>query len=230
MKKQKNFFLLLLSAFCCLQLSTKAQSQPAARNTYAIVIGISGYQDPIIPRLTYADRDAGFFADWLKSNRVNPVKETNLKLFLNEEATIANIYTAFDWLKTAVSENDYVYIYFSGHGDIETDNQTSKGYLLAWNSPSNNYTNNAIAVNDLNDLANSLTTLNKAKVILITDACHSGKMAGDFYKGRKLTANNLRLVLNNQVRLASCQADELAAEGPGWGGGCSRRWCWELPP
>lgn len=91
--------------------------------------------------------------------------------------------------------------------------------MLAWNSPATNYRNNAISVADINESANSLTTVNKAKVIIITDACHSGKMAGDFYKGRQLTATNLQLVLNNQVRLASCEAGELAAEGPGWGGG-----------
>ncbi len=54
---------------------------------------------------------------------------------------------------------------------------------------------------------------------MITDACHSGKMAGDFYKGRQLTAANLQLVLNNQVRLASCEANQQAAERPGWGAG-----------
>ncbi|MEJ7674853.1 MAG: hypothetical protein WKF59_19690 [Chitinophagaceae bacterium] len=95
----------------------------------------------------------------------------------------------------------------------------SKGYLLAWNSPATNYRNNAISVADINENANILSTINKAKVIIITDACHSGKMAGDFYKGRQFTAANLQLVLNNQVRLASCEAGQEAAEGPYWGGG-----------
>ncbi len=211
-----KIFLLIAITF---PFKVKAQNNVINNKTYAIVIGISQYQNTSIPALSYADKDAGLFAAWLKNDQAIHLDENNLKLFLNENATIANIYASFNWLKKQVSENDQVYIYFSGHGDIETDNQTSKGYLLAWNSPSNNYVNNAISVADLNELANSLTTVNKANVILITDACHSGKMAGDFYKGRELTANNLRLVLNNQVRLASCQANELAAEGPGWGGG-----------
>jgi len=155
----------------------------------------------------------------LQSKAGGSVPGYRINLFTNENATIANVYAALDRLKSQARENDLVYIYFSGHGDIETRDTISKGYLLAWNSPATNYRNNAISVADINENANILSTINKAKVIIITDACHSGKMAGDFYKGRQLTAANLQLVLNNQVRLASCEANEEAAEGPYWGEG-----------
>lgn len=187
--------------------------------TYAVVVGISQYEHAAIPRLMYADKDATLFAGWLQSKAGGSVPAYQVKLLTNENATIANVYTALDWLKAMAREDDKVYIYFSGHGDIETSEKISEGYLLAWNSPSTNYRNNAVSVADLNENANTLTTINKADVILITDACHSGKMAGDFYKGRQLTAANLRRVLNNQVRLASCAPGEEAAEGPAWGGG-----------
>lgn len=173
----------------------------------------------MIPGLNYADKDASMFADWLRSKAGGSVPNYRIKLMVNGEATIAGVYNALDWLKENASTGDTLYIYFSGHGDVETNDSTSQGYLLAWDSPPNNYRNNAISVADLNNISNDLTTINKANIILITDACHSGKMAGDFYKGKQLTASNLRLVLNNQVRLASCNVDEEAAEGPNWGGG-----------
>jgi Tfp pilus assembly protein PilF len=190
-----------------------------ASKTYALVVGISGYQNPAIPRLTYADKDATLFADWLHSKAGGSIPKNQVKLFTNEAATISGIYAALDWLKTQARKNDIVYIYFSGHGDIESRDTISQGYLLAWNSPATNYRNNAISVTDINECANNLTTRKEAKVIIISDACHSGKMAGDFYKGRQFTAANLQLVLNNQVRLASCEAHQQAAEGPAWGGG-----------
>ena len=218
--KRKLQFILLFIASTFISLAVCAQKNKSARpNIFAVVIGISQYQNPAIPQLTYADKDATLFADWLQSKAGGSVPGYQVKLFINEKATIANIYEALDWLKTKVSKDDIVYIYFSGHGDIETSDTISQGYLLAWNSPATNYRNNAISVANINENANDLTTRNHAKVIIITDACHSGSMAGDFYKGRQLTAANLQLVLNNQVRLASCEANQQAAEGPGWGAG-----------
>ena len=143
----------------------------------------------------------------------------HIKVLLNENATIAAIYNALDWLKDSCKENDVAYFFFSGHGDVETEAFKNAGYLLAYNSPPNNYRNNAISIDDINDDANILTISNKAKVVIITDACRSGKLAGDFIKGKQLAAQNLSLILNNQLRLASCKPDELAAEGPEWDGG-----------
>ena len=215
----KLFFALCIAGFLTACSANAQTISDPVQNTYAVVVGISQYQNPFIPRLTYADKDATLFAEWLQSKAGGSVPGYRINLFTNENATIANVYAALDRLKSQARENDLVYIYFSGHGDIETRDTISKGYLLAWNSPATNYRNNAISVADINENANILSTINKAKVIIITDACHSGKMAGDFYKGRQLTAANLQLVLNNQVRLASCEATEEAAEGPYWGEG-----------
>ncbi len=218
MNNQQIKIIFLLATSCCFGFLAIAQLQ-VTNNTYAIVVGISGYEDAAIPRLSFADKDATFFSQWLQTKAGGNVPQYNIKLLTNESATVSAFYSSLGWVKNKAKENDLVYIYFSGHGDVETRNNISKGFLLAWNSPPNNYLNNAISVSDLNNSANELTTKNKAKIILITDACHSGKMAGDFYKGRELTAANLRLVLNNQVRMASCREDEEAAEGQAWAGG-----------
>lgn len=210
--------IILLSCLYVFSLPAFSQNYTTAK-TYALVIGIAGYENKTIPALQYADKDARLFAEWLQSKAGGSVPDYQIKLLTNENAHLAAVYNGFDWLKQSASKGDTIFIYFSGHGDIETKDSLSQGYLLVWNSPANNYRNNAVSVNDLNNMANSITTLNKASVVLITDACHSGKMAGDFYKGKQFTASNLQLVLNNQVRLASCRADERAAEGPFWGGG-----------
>jgi len=223
MKKFRHFYLLCIS-LCALMLHASAQNtiDTTGQNsgkTYAVVIGISQYQNKTLPALKYADKDATLFASFLQSKAGGNVPDHQMKLLLNEGATIAAVYDALDWLKEQCRQNDIAYVYFSGHGDVETNNNFSPGYLLAFNTPPNNYPNNAISIADLNRDANILSLTKKAKVILITDACHSGKLAGDFYKGKQLAASQLRLVLNNEVRLTSCAADEEAAEGPGWGGG-----------
>ncbi|CAN5413127.1 hypothetical protein BH10BAC2_BH10BAC2_42320 [soil metagenome] len=210
---------LLITWMVCVSFPSDLLAQSSAAKTYAVVIGISTYQSNALPALKYADKDAGLFASYLQSKAGGNVHANQIKLLINEQATIAAVYDALDWLKETCKKGDVAYIYFSGHGDVETKNTFSLGYLIAYNTPPNNYSNNAIRIEDINNLANTLSIKNKAKAILITDACHSGKLAGDFYKGKQLVASQLRLVLNNEVRLTSCATDEEAAEGPDWGGG-----------
>jgi tetratricopeptide (TPR) repeat protein len=223
MKALRLFFLLALGTVPNISKlfaqKMVAGNDSAKVKTFAVIVGITDYQNPAIPALQYADKDAQQFFAYLQSKAGGHVPDSHIKLLVNKEATIAAVYEALDWLKEQCKKDDVAYIYFSGHGDVETKNNFSKGYLLAYNSPQNNYANNAIRVEDINNESLILTTKNKAKVILISDACHSGKLAGDFYKGKQLASSQLRLVLNNQVRLASCAENEEAAEDPDWGGG-----------
>ena len=194
-------------------------AQTKTRTTYAVVIGIASYENKTIRQLVYSNKDAQLFAQWLQSPSGGNVPVSNIRVLLNEQATIAAIYNALDWLKQQCNEGDEVYIYFSGHGDIETVDNKNKGYLLAYNTPPHNYPNNAVSVEALNADANFLTLQKKAKVTIITDACHSGKLAGDFFKGKQWVAQQLQQVLNNEIRLTACAADEEAAEGEFWDGG-----------
>ena len=206
------FFLLTVSS-CLLN------AQAPTGKTYAVVIGISTYESKALPALQYADKDAAAFAAYMQSKAGGHVPADNIKLLLNDQATLAAISDAIDWLRDSCQENDIAYLYFSGHGDVETKSIDSLGFLLAWNTPPNNYRNNAIRIADVNSDANTLSVIKKARVVLITDACHAGKLAGDAIQGRQLAARQLRLVRDNEVRLASCRPDEEAAEGPDWGGG-----------
>jgi tetratricopeptide (TPR) repeat protein/uncharacterized caspase-like protein len=194
-------------------------AQIKTRNTYAVVIGIAAYENKNIRQLVYSNKDAQLFVQWLQSAGGGNVPAANIRLLLNEQATIAAIYNALDWLKQQCNEGDDVYFYFSGHGDIETNDQQNKGYLLAYNTPPHNYPNNAVSVEQLNADANFLTLQKKARVVIITDACHSGKLAGDFFKGKQWVAQQLQQVLSNEIRMAACAADEEAAEGEFWDGG-----------
>ncbi len=219
MQRFYSILYLLFAVNIALSQSINVNNNITNSKTYAIIIGISGYENKSLPQLKYADKDALVFSEWLKSNAGGNVPDAQIRILLNKDATIAAILNALDWVKAQTTTNDLVYFYFSGHGDVETENTFSLGYLLAYNTPANNYRNNAIKIETLNDDANFLSTKKQAKVVLITDACHSGKLAGDFFKGKQLVGKQLQQVLNNEVRLTSCAVDEEAAEGPDWGGG-----------
>jgi hypothetical protein len=134
----------------------------APGNTYAVVVGITKYQNESLSTLKFGGQGRRFVCCLPAIKTGGSVPEKNVRLLINKDASIAAIYDALNWLQERCGKNDKAYFYFSGHGDVETENKFSLGYLLAYNSPRNNYRNNAIAIEDLNKVASHL--LRKAKL------------------------------------------------------------------
>ncbi len=185
----------------------------------AVVIGISDYEDEGIPDLQFADKDAELFADWLYNSNAGSLNPSNIKLLVNQNATQGKIGAALGWLIEDTKEGDVAVIYFSGHGDVENTILGDPGYLLVWDSPSKSYMLSAFSIDDLKRIVNTLSIVNKAKVILITDACRAGKLAGSAINGTGLTNQNLSERFGNEIKVLSCQPNEYSFEGEQWGGG-----------
>jgi len=215
-------FCLLISAIFNFTVSiaqVTSVTQAPFKSVYALVVGISDYENPGIPKLSFAHKDAEAFAAFLKSARGGNIPESNIRLLLNKNATFSAIYEAMNWLQETVNEGDIVYFYFSGHGDMENKTIYKMGFLLSYDTPKSNYINNAVSIEYLNAFANTLSVSSNANVILITDACHSGKLSGSDFRGNMLAGEQLRAVKAKEIRISSCETDQLSAEDEGWGGG-----------
>ncbi|MCC6722870.1 MAG: tetratricopeptide repeat protein [Saprospiraceae bacterium] len=187
-----------------------------AIETRALIVGISDYQDTLIGDLKYAHKDAEIFADYLRSDAGGALPEQDIWLMTNKDASLGAIDNALNWLIKETKKGDKVIIYFSGHGDVEKSTLWQRGYLLAYNTPSRNYRNNAIRIEDLDEIITTLSVGKDAKVIVILDACRSGKLAGN---GPSLTAKQLEKQVQNEVRILSCRSDQKSLEGNLWGDG-----------
>jgi tetratricopeptide (TPR) repeat protein len=195
-------------------------SDPTSSSTYAVVVGISDYQDASIPDLKFADKDAEAFAAYLRSNAGGNLDNDHLKVLINQQATMAQFGIALDWLMENAKEGDRVIIYFSGHGDVEKRTLTQPGFLLCWDAPARVYiSGGAFALPMLQEVISTISIQNKAKVIVITDACRSGKLAGNSIGGSQATASNLAKQYANEIKIMSCQPNEYSIEGEQWGGG-----------
>ena len=191
-----------------------------SNNTYAVVVGISDYQDPEISDLQFADDDALAFAEYLQSPIGGALDEDHLKVLINEKATMAQFAVALDWLYEVAQKDDQVIIYFSGHGDVERKSLTQPGFLLCWDAPSKVYlAGGALALPMFQDVISTLSIQNDAQVLVITDACRSGKLSGSNISGSKITGNNLAKQYANEIKILSCQPEEYSIEGEQWGGG-----------
>lgn len=187
--------------------------------TYAVVVAISDYS--IYRKLEYAHRDGMAFADWLLSPGGEVADRADLKLLINEQATQAAVVQAFDWLNDKCKEGDRAFIYFAGHGDVESKSANEPGYLLCYDSPERLFAGGgAISLNSLQELITTLS-LKNTKVVVILDACHAGKLAGDVVNGRQRAVENMIYYIPdpNVIKILSCKAEQNSREEPNLGGG-----------
>ncbi len=221
-----------LSVLLLLAITLSAQTEKGATpltqnskpetqySTRAVVVGISDYQDPAIPDLQFAHRDAEAFAEWLKSPAGGSVSEDNITLLINKKATLGKVAMEIWNLLDKCAAGDQAVIYFSGHGDVETKIMAQPGYWLCWDAPPYAYmSGGCFNVRDLQDIINTLSQTNNVRVLVISDACHAGKLAGSEAGGTQITAANFARHCTNEVKILSCQPNEFSVEGTQWGEG-----------
>jgi len=183
--------------------------------TYALVVGISKYKSNEIPSLQFADKDAIAFRNYLVASGVD---STNITLLTNENAKYSEILLDLDDICTKkVKAGDKFYFYFSGHGDVESHVITNDGYLLPYDAPKVVYAISSIPVRLLQSYISTLSSKG-VQPIVITDACHSGNLAGGI-EGMANIQNVLKDAWKDEIKILSCQPGELSLEGKQWGNG-----------
>jgi len=196
---------------------------------WAVIIGISRYNDSHIPELRYASKDAKAFYNWTVSAQGGEFPPSRVKLLTDEEATGKNIRTAlFEWLKQAVEE-DVVIIYFAGHGSPSSPDTLDNLYLLPYDTQ---YDSIAATGFPMWDIETALKRFIKAqKVVVIADACHAGGVGNSFDIARRSNRGLLSInpiaasfqdlsQVGDGVCVISASDDrQFSQEGKGWGGG-----------
>lgn len=147
--------------------------------TFAIVIGVSKYK--YIRPLTYADKDAELFRDYLKSPGGGSVKDENIFCLLNEQAINSVFWSkGFQWLKAKkLQRGDRLFIYLAGHGDaIDEDQFFFLSYDCNPGGDKNNYlAGGAIQLYNLKKKI-AAETSRGVEVFFIMDACRSNELPG----------------------------------------------------
>ncbi|MCP4159960.1 MAG: hypothetical protein GY760_07800 [Deltaproteobacteria bacterium] len=150
---------------------------------WAVVIGISEYEDSHIPSLRYAKKDATAFYSWLTSSKGGRYPPSQVLILTDKKATGRNIRNAlFTWLKRALEE-DIVTIYFAGHGSPDSPDSTNNLFLLPYDAQ---YDDIASSGFPMWDIETAIKRFIKAKkVVIIADACHSGGVGQTFEIARR---------------------------------------------
>ncbi|MDX1685931.1 MAG: caspase family protein [Saprospiraceae bacterium] len=131
-----------------------------AVKVWAVIIGVSRYDH--MPVLKYSDDDAYRFYAFLKSPEGGAVRDDQIKILIDEDATRETILKMLQHTLLRADDNDVVLVYFSGHGlegsflPIDYD-----GY------------NNVVRHDEVIEILSASKARYK---MCFADACHSGSL------------------------------------------------------
>jgi len=209
-------------------LSAPSLQESRTFQHWAVIIGVSEYQDSHIPTLRYAAADAQSFYNWLASPDGGRYPPSRIRLLVNEQATAYNIKEAlYVWLKQ-VTEDAMVIIFFVGHGSPDSPDTPDNLFLLPYDAQ---YDTIATTGFPMWDIETALRRFIKArKVVVIADACHSGGVGHSFDVARRATRaikhnpissglQNLSAIGDGVAVISASDDRQFSQEGENWGGG-----------
>lgn len=127
---------------------------------WAVLIGISHYEH--MPSLKYSDDDAYRMFAYLKSPEGGALKDNQISILIDEDATREKILKHMREIFSKADENDVIMLYYSGHG--------LEGTFLPIDY---NGFKNAIHHDEIKAIYNSSNAKHK---VCYVDACHSGSL------------------------------------------------------
>lgn len=178
--------------------------------SWAIVIGIDDYAK--WPRLEYAANDAQSIADTLTGQFGFP--SSQVIVLKDRDATRNNILAAFhDRLADGrTQKDDRVFVFFAGHGATrKLASGRELGYIIPVDSDPKELATDAIAMSDIQNIAESLQAKH---VLFVMDACYSGLglTRGGPASGAFLRENARRVA--RQMLTAGGADQQVADSGP----------------
>jgi hypothetical protein len=200
------------------------ECQKINKNIWAVVIGINKYKN--ITPLKYAVADAKAFYKHL-TEQLRVPKE-NVSLLLDESADLRQMRSILGThLKRKASKDDYVILYFAGHGGTEKDSNSPDGdglekYLLPVNvDPDDLYASGL----PMREITRIFDRISAEKLVFFADACYSGASGGRTFGVSGIRAHISDKFLDRitkgkgRVILTASGANEVSAENPEIGHG-----------
>ena len=189
---------------------------------YALLVGVTGYQNPDYNNIFYGAHDADELAKALMAQKGGLYADVQTKIVddptkPDADPTRSNVEDGLYWLQHAATNRDLAIVFLSGHGFLDSK---QKFWFLTREADIARLRNTAISNDDLLDLIASIP----GKKILFIDACHSGAAMTVGYKATPAEATpDMNKVVNDfstagsgVVVFAASTGTELAKEFDKW--------------
>ena len=190
---------------------------------WALVIGISEYDDPNIEPLQYAHSDAYDFAQFLLSPRagLGGFDPDRVHTLINSQANYFGIRGALRNFLRQPGPDDVIYVFFAGHGAPDPARPDDL-YLVPADANVDDLATTGIPMKELRE---ALALTPAREKILFIDACHSAGVGRTATRGLNSNLINFAFLEDLEsnrgldVTITSSSESQLSQEGEQWGGG-----------
>jgi len=168
---------------------------PAIQRKVAVVIGNNAYQDPKIPSLDGAIKDADAIGALLK-------EKMGYDVYVMHNGTKADIIRKLNQVADETRSADSVVVYYAGHGhQIE---ETRMGYWIPIDASAIDPVN-WISNSDISDI---LATIQARQIILMSDSCYSGTLPQEQRINVDMTREDIQNILSKRSVLVMTSGGE----------------------
>ncbi len=178
------------------EIPRSSQAPVRRGDTYAVVIGVSRYRNPRINPLKYADDDAEAFYNFLVSTAGGRIPPENVRLLLDQDATLVNIKVALGvFLSKKAKKSDTVMIYYAGHGAPETDltgvaDDGLTKYLVPFDADPDLLYATAFPMPEVETI---FRRVEAERIVFFMDTCYSGAAGGRSFMSNVLRQRGLTI-------------------------------------
>lgn len=188
-----------------------SQNKPV-RDKWAIIVGISKFQNNKVPALKYAAKDARDFRNFLV-NQAHFAPD-HVRLLLDEKATQRRVLSELGnkFMARVAKPDDLVVLYFSTHGSPSQADIRGENFVVAYDSDPDDLYTTGIEMDKILESVDA-RVLSK-RVLLVLDACHSGVVspgAKGLLRAKNFDAEKLPLG-SGQLVITSSAPDQLSWE------------------
>ena len=206
-----------------------AAPPPAAREAWAVIIGVGRYENPKIPTLRYAVADAEAIYKVLTASGFKKDHVLLLTDTAERKPTLRNMkYALGTFLARSAGKDDTVIVYYAGHGAPEVDPRGVEKdglakYLIPSDADPDDLYSTALPMDELQTIFDRVEA---ERVVAFLDSCYSGAGGGRTFASKKTRAVNVddlfldRLTRSKgRVIITAARATEVSIELPELGHG-----------
>lgn len=183
-------------------------AKPKYKASWALIVGIDNYKNA--SPLSYAVSDASEIREVLVNELGFP--SSNITYLVDGDATKENILKSFmRFARNDIEVDDRIFVFFAGHGQTKTGIRGEVGYLVAYDSDSDDLSTYI----RWDDLTRNSELVHAKHIFFVMDACYGGlALTRTLGPGSTRFLKDMMLRYARQV-LTAGKADEVVADSGG---------------
>jgi len=144
-----------------------------SRRRYALVVGISEYEDSNFPELRHAERDAEAVAEFLRSDTAGTQSPDDVILLTKGDATRTKILVNLLDLLAKANADDMVLLYFSCHGWRQSTEKSAPHYLVPSDA---DFKKPEVSQISRDEIRRHLDAADVQRQLIFLDCCFAGEV------------------------------------------------------